>query len=260
MKMLKIISANLLAEKPYNKYLSKNDVNQNLYLEIDFRYKLFVNTFSEHTADIYFFQEVDDFWKNTIIEQIVPNGYTLLLASCWSSSMAIVFKTAIFSDLKIEFVDGDAGIQAVSVLEGSSRLNFVNIHARWGNAKEYIKQYYNIFNSKEKLIIAGDFNIDKPSDKPQDNMNKEFFNDLIKLCNLNELTSEIEFTARSVNDASKFEKLDLILGKNLKLKNIEIHPKNILNLLPHKESLHFDKYDEKNHFSDHAMVLCEFLI
>jgi hypothetical protein len=255
MSEFKLICANLLAEKPYSKFTS-NHGGQRLYLTPEVRKDLFVHAFETHEADIYFLQEVDENWKSVLSDILLPKGYTFLVAACWSSSMAIAFRTERFRDPLIELVHPDAGIQAVSLLESNRRLKLVNIHARWGNAADFIREYYNAFRFQGPLLVGGDFNLDKPLEKPTDNMNKEFFTDIMHICKLDELTSELQVTAKHVKDASRFEKLDLILGKDVQRKSIELIPADPNCLIPHTTDPLFDANHAGNHFSDHGMLLC----
>jgi endonuclease/exonuclease/phosphatase family metal-dependent hydrolase len=256
MSELKVICANLLAEKPYSKY-TLNTGGRELYLTPEVRKNLFIKTFETHEADIYLLQEVDENWKSVLQDILIPKGYSFLVAASWSSSMATAFRNERFKDPVIEFIHPEAGIQTVSLLEDKRQIKLVNIHARWGNAEAFIKEYHKVFHYDGPLLAGGDFNLDKPTDKPNDNRNKEFFAELMTMCGLTELTSALDATAKHVKDASRFEKLDLIIGKDVSLKNIALIPKELNCLLPHTQDPMFDPTHPGNHFSDHAMVLCE---
>jgi len=253
--MIKVVTANLLAEKPYEKYagnIARLDFFQRS-TKFNFQIKMLL-------PDIMFLQEVDMPWQNYLKTHIEQLGYSFYFGKSWSSGLAIAWRNYIMKPTNsLPLNNSTAGILSLDFINIKSKnpIRCINLHAPWGEAKKHESYYISIIEKKKSLIIAGDFNTDNPD---KNNNYNYFFGNLFNSKNgFKDLTESIKFTARNVK-SNNAEKLDYIVGLNITEHGSTIYPNLLSLLLPHCQGGDFVLENENNHFSDHALVLCNISI
>lgn len=246
--MIKVITVNLLAEKPYRKF------GKVAFVDFSKRSETFFLQIKKLMPDVMLLQEVDMLWRKYLELNIVKLGYTIHFGESWSSGLAIVWKQDSMKPGNVQPVNfKEAGILNLGLIKGKSNeiISFVNLHAPWGIAENFDTFYSTVITSTGPLLIAGDFNTDNPENNSNFNY---FFNELFKSeKGFKELTDSIQFTARNVK-TNNAEKLDYIIGLNVFGNNTKIYPEILSLLLPHCSGGEFISDNENNHFSDHALV------
>ena len=251
--MIKVITINLLAEKPYRKYgkvalVDFSKRSEILYLQI-----------TKLMPDVMLLQEVDMMWREYLELYIVKLGYAISFGECWSSGLAIVWKQDSMKPNNAQPVNfKEAGIFNLCLKKSESNeiISFVNLHAPWGKAEKFDNFYTSLIEGACPLLIAGDFN----TDGPENNNFNYFFSKLFNSeKGYKELTESIQFTARNVK-TNNAEKLDYIVGLNIFGNNTKIYPEILSLLLPHSPGGEFFLDNENNHFSDHALVFSNITI
>ena len=170
--------------------------------------------------------------------------------------MAVGFKSSRFKLLGDVQIWPEAGIMALNLFDLKEQMAFVlvNVHADWGRAGLYRNDFESAFKPVGPLVIGGDFNLDDFI-KPGENQNKDIFDCLMETCQLNEFSSGLDFTAKSVHNASFPVKLDMVMGRRfIPLETFRI-PSRFVHLVPHTRDEQFRLDDENNHFSDHAALV-----
>lgn len=246
--MVKVITVNLLAEKPYRKY------GKVALIDFSKRSERFYLQITVLMPDVMLLQEVDMLWREYLELNIVKLGYDIRFGECWSSGLAILWKQDSMKPNNAKPVNfKEAGIFNLWLKKSESNeiINFVNLHAPWGKAKEYDNLYSSIIAGANPILIAGDFNTDNPE---KNNNFNYFFGELFNSDKgYKELSASIKFTARNVK-TNNAEKLDYIVGLNVFENNTKIYPELLSLLLPHSPGGEFFIDNENNHFSDHALV------
>lgn len=245
--MIKVITINLLAEKPYRKY------GKVALVDFSKRSERFYLQITKLMPDVMLLQEVDMMWREYLELYIVKLGYAISFGECWSSGLAIVWKQDLMKPNNAQPVNfKEAGIFNLWLKKSESNeiISFVNLHAPWGKAEKFDNFYTSLIEGACPLLIAGDFN----TDGPENNNFNYFFSKLFKSeKGYKELTESIQFTARNVK-TNNAEKLDYIVGLNIFGNNTKIYPEILSLLLPHSPGGEFFSDNENNHFSDHALV------
>ena len=251
--MIKVITINLLAEKPYRKY------GKVALVDFSKRSERFSLQITKLMPDVMFLQEVDMMWREYLELYIVKLGYAISFGECWSSGLAIAWKQDSMKPNNVQPVNfKEAGIFNLWLKKSESNeiISFVNLHAPWGKAEKFDNFYTSLIEGAFPLLIAGDFN----TDGPENNNFNYFFSKLFKSeKGYKELTESIQFTARNVK-TNNAEKLDYIVGLNIFGNNTKIYPEILSLLLPHSPGGEFFSDNENNHFSDHALVLSNITI
>jgi len=251
--MIKVITINLLAEKPYRKY------GKVALVDFSKRSERFYLQISNLIPDVVLLQEVDMMWREYLELYIVKLGYAISFGECWSSGLAIAWKQDSMKPNNVQPVNfKEAGIFNLWLKKSESNeiISFVNLHAPWGKAEKFDNFYTSLIEGAFPLLIAGDFN----TDGPENNNFNYFFSKLFKSeKGYKELTESIQFTARNVK-TNNAEKLDYIVGLNIFGNNTKIYPEILSLLLPHSPGGEFFSDNENNHFSDHALVLSNITI
>lgn len=251
--MIKVITINLLAEKPYRKY------GKVALVDFSKRSERFSLQITKLMPDVMLLQEVDMMWREYLELYIVKLGYAISFGECWSSGLAIAWKQDSMKPNNVQPVNfKEAGIFNLWLKKSESNeiISFVNLHAPWGKAEKFDNFYTSLIEGAFPLLIAGDFN----TDGPENNNFNYFFSKLFKSeKGYKELTESIQFTARNVK-TNNAEKLDYIVGLNIFGNNTKIYPEILSLLLPHSPGGEFFSDNENNHFSDHALVLSNITI
>ncbi len=251
--MIKVITINLLAEKPYRKY------GKVALVDFSKRSERFYLQITNLMPDVMLLQEVDMMWREYLELYIVKLGYAISFGECWSSGLAIAWKQDSMKPNNAQPVNfKEAGIFNLWLKKSESNeiISFVNLHAPWGKAEKFDNFYTSLIEGACPLLIAGDFN----TDGPENNNFNYFFSKLFKSeKGYKELTESIQFTARNVK-TNNAEKLDYIVGLNIFGNNTKIYPEILSLLLPHSPGGEFFSDNENNHFSDHALVLSNITI
>ena len=251
--MIKVITINLLAEKPYRKY------GKVALVDFSKRSERFYLQITKLMPDVMLLQEVDMMWREYLELYIVKLGYAISFGECWSSGLAIVWKQDSMKPNNAQPVNfKEAGIFNLWLkkIESNEIISFVNLHAPWGKAEKFDNFYTSLIEGACPLLIAGDFN----TDGPENNNFNYFFSKLFKsVKGYKELTESIQFTARNVK-TNNAEKLDYIVGLNIFGNNTKIYPEILSLLLPHSPGGEFFSDNENNHFSDHALVFSNITI
>lgn len=252
--MIKVITINLLAEKPYRKYCNVG------WVDFSNRSERFYLQIIELMPDVMLLQEVDMMWREYLELYIVKLGYAIHFGECWSSGLAIVWKhDSMKSSIARPVNFKEAGILNLWLKKSESNeiISFINLHAPWGKAEKFDNFYTSRIEGACPLLIAGDFNTDDPDNNNNFNY---FFNKLFNSeKGFKDLTESIQFTARNVKTNNP-EKLDYIVGLNVFGKNTKIYPELLSLLLPHSPGGKFFSDNENNHFSDHALVFSNITI
>ena len=251
--MIKVITINLLAEKPYRKY------GKVTLVDFSKRSERFYLQITKLMPDVMLLQEVDMMWREYLELYIVKLGYAISFGECWSSGLAIVWKQDSMKPNNAQPVNfKEAGIFNLWLKKSESNeiISFVNLHAPWGKAEKFDNFYTSLIEGTCPLLIAGDFN----TDGPENNNFNYFFSKLFNSeKGYKELTESIQFTARNVK-TNNAEKLDYIVGLNIFGNNTKIYPEILSLLLPHSPGGEFFSDNENNHFSDHALVFSNITI
>lgn len=251
--MIKVITINLLAEKPYRKY------GKVALVDFSKRSERFYLQITKLMPDVMLLQEVDMMWREYLELYIVKLGYAISFGECWSSGLAIVWKQDSMKPNNAQPVNfKEAGIFNLCLKKSESNeiISFVNLHAPWGKAEKFDNFYTSLIEGACPLLIAGDFN----TDGPENNNFNYFFSKLFNSeKGYKELTESIQFTARNVK-TNNAEKLDYIVGLNIFGNNTKIYPEILSLLLPHSPGGEFFLDKENNHFSDHALVFSNITI
>jgi len=251
--MIKVITINLLAEKPYRKY------GKVALVDFSKRSERFYLQITKLMPDVMLLQEVDMMWREYLELYIVKLGYAISFGECWSSGLAIAWKQDSMKPNNVQPVNfKEAGIFNLWLKKSESNeiISFVNLHAPGGKAEKFDNFYTSLIEGAFPLLIAGDFN----TDGPENNNFNYFFSKLFKSeKGYKELTESIQFTARNVK-TNNAEKLDYIVGLNIFGNNTKIYPEILSLLLPHSPGGEFFSDNENNHFSDHALVLSNITI
>lgn len=251
--MIKVITINLLAEKPYRKY------GKVALVDFSKRSERFYLQITKLMPDVMLLQEVDMMWREYLELYIVKLGYAISFGECWSSGLAIVWKQDSMKPNNAQPVNfKEAGIFNLCLKKSESNeiISFVNLHAPWGKAEKFDNFYTSLIEGACPLLIAGDFN----TDGPENNNFNYFFSKLFNSeKGYKELTESIQFTARNVK-TNNAEKLDYIVGLNIFGNNTKIYPEILSLLLPHSPGGEFFLDNENNHFSDHALVFSNITI
>lgn len=251
--MIKVITINLLAEKPYRKY------GKVTLVDFSKRSERFYLQITKLMPDVMLLQEVDMMWREYLELYIVKLGYAISFGECWSSGLAIVWKQDSMKPNNAQPVNfKEAGIFNLWLKKSESNeiISFVNLHAPWGKAEKFDNFYTSLIEGACPLLIAGDFN----TDGPENNNFNYFFSKLFNSeKGYKELTESIQFTARNVK-TNNAEKLDYIVGLNIFGNNTKIYPEILSLLLPHSPGGEFFSDNENNHFSDHALVFSNITI
>ena len=251
--MIKVITINLLAEKPYRKY------GKVALVDFSKRSERFYLQITKLMPDVMLLQEVDMMWREYLELYIVKLGYAISFGECWSSGLAIVWKQDSMKPNNAQPVNfKEAGIFNLCLKKSESNeiISFVNLHAPWGKAEKFDNFYTSLIEGACPLLIAGDFN----TDGPENNNFNYFFSKLFNSeKGYKELTESIQFTARNVK-TNNAEKLDYIVGLNVFGNNTKIYPEILSLLLPHSPGGEFFSDNENNHFSDHALVFSNITI
>ena len=252
--MIKVITINLLAEKPYRKY------GKVTLVDFSKRSERFYLQITKLMPDVMLLQEVDMMWREYLELYIVKLGYAISFGECWSSGLAIVWKQDSMKPNNAQPVNfKEAGIFNLWLKKSESNeiISFVNLHAPWGKAEKFDNVYTSLIEGVCPLLVAGDFNTDDPENNNNFNY---FFSKLFKSeKGYKELTEFIQFTARNVK-TNNAEKLDYIVGLNVFGNNTKIYPEILSLLLPHSPGGEFFSDNENNHFSDHALVFSNITI
>jgi endonuclease/exonuclease/phosphatase family metal-dependent hydrolase len=247
--MIKVITANLLAETPYRKYA------QVARLDFGERSEKFRRQIVKLMPDILLLQEVDTGWREYLEQNILKLGYSLQVGKCWSSGLAILWRSNVLEPAGSPPLNvAEAGILAVEFVNLKSRqlILMVNLHAPWGRAKEFAEVYASAIGDNRTVLIAGDLNTDCP--EKNDNASYFFTQLFTPEKGFRELTDNIPFTARNVR-SNEAEKLDYMIGLNVFGSDSQIHPEVLSLLLPHSAGGEYAPDREDNHFSDHALVV-----
>lgn len=249
--MINLVSANVLAQCPYEKYAT-------LALSINFeiRAKKFIDRIKELIPDVILLQEVDKGWRNEIDSNILKLGYYVQYGHCRNKNLglAILWKKDTMEPASARAANfSEAGILSMEFLHCQSKeiVCFVTVHAPWGEAEKHHDFYNTIVSTNGNVLIAGDLNTDNPK---ENNNYKYFFGKLFTLNKgYKDITDSIQFTSRNVKTNTE-EKIDFIIGKNCGAINTCIYPDKLALLLPHVFGGEFDLEEESNHFSDHALL------
>ena len=243
-----IMSSNLLAEKPYSKYC------KTARLEFEFRKLRFLELIRAEAPEIMLLQEVDPAWREALISNLRLLGYEVVFGECWSSGLAVAWRSTSFKSLGNWASDSEAGLLVgkLQSLSAERKLTVINLHAPWGKASIRAAAYNQYLVADGSIVVGGDFN----TDNPETNTNLTFFmsNYFSEQLQFSEATKMLDFTARNVN-TNHPEKLDYIVMKGLVSSGAKAIPSSVQLLLPHADGAHFSPENKDNHFSDHAAVL-----
>ncbi|MFM7823368.1 MAG: endonuclease/exonuclease/phosphatase family protein [Bacteroidota bacterium] len=245
-----IMTANLLAEKPYGKYCKTE--------RIDFptRKARFLELVRTTHPDLLLFQEVDGAWNEVLTSHLSAMGYETAFGECWSSGLAISWHGNAFRDSKVLPSNADAGllIGSLACTKTGNALHVVNLHAPWGKAIQHAETYRGLLPAQGAMVVAGDFNTDNPAVNNNEMflMSQLFASDDL----FTEATQAIAMTARNVN-SNHPEKLDYIVTRGLKSRAVNVVPSELELLLPHNPGAPFAAQNSLNHYSDHAAVFAE---
>ena len=243
--MIKLATSNLLAEKPYRRY------GRVELLDFAKRSNKFLIQIQELMPDVILLQEVDELWREYIESNIIKLSYDVHFGSCWSSGLAIIWKEDMMKPSNAQPINfPEAGILSIELINSklNEQIRFVNLHAPWGKAERFDKFYGSVVAVDSPILIAGDFNTNSPN-------SNYFFGKLFNSERAyKEFTESVRFTARNVKTNNE-EKLDYIIGKNISGKDTCVYPKELSLLLPHCQGGDYSINDEKNHYSDHALLI-----
>jgi endonuclease/exonuclease/phosphatase family metal-dependent hydrolase len=247
---MKIATSNMLAEKPYRKYGKAE------FLEFDARAAKFRQLVRATLPDLLLLQEVDDAWRQLLLDSLPGLGYAVVTGPCWSSGLAIAYRGERFAvqGQPREYADG--GVLLVPFLDQGLRLPFtaVNLHAPWSKAAQHAEAYGGLIPPEGAVIVAGDWNTDG---KPE-NTNESFLLGQLMAGSrgFSELTAPAAFTARGVRN-NQPEKIDYVAVRGFPGGSVTVVPEKVEHLLPHAPGGVFDPRDPLNHFSDHAWVMAQ---
>jgi endonuclease/exonuclease/phosphatase family metal-dependent hydrolase len=254
MNRTKVITANLLAEKPYQKY------SKAARLDFGQRSEKFYRQISTLMPDVLLLQEVDTWWREYLELNLSRLGYSMHFGACWSSGLAVLWRETMKKAGSIPPLNfSDAGVLAMELefVATSERIHFINLHAPWGKAENFDQDYLSALEGKSPVLIAGDFNTDDPE---RNNNAHYFFQQLFRSDKgFKELSEGLSFTARNVK-SNNAEKLDYMIGLNLSGSDTQIYPKELSLLIPHSPGGTYDPKNEENHFSDHALVMATLIV
>lgn len=243
-----VMSSNLLAEKPYSKYC------KTVRLGFEFRKLRFFELIRAEEPDIILLQEVDSAWREALNSNLGMLGYDVVFGECWSSGLAVAWRSTFFTSVGNWASDSGAGLLVgkLQSLIAQRELTVTNLHAPWCKASMHATSYNKYLVQEGAVLVGGDFN----TSRPETNTNYTFFmnNYFSEQLQYREATKILDFTARNVN-TNLPEKLDYIVMKGLVSSGAKVIPPSVQLLLPHADGAHFSPENKDSHFSDHAAVV-----